>query len=169
MKGERNIGRNPKPVNLKTGTITKDEKQRRSEQENRLKGNSAIRENPPDYLDAKAKKYYRTIVRSIPEGVLCGTDSFTVAIVADALGKMQVCLEILNAEGLLVQYTNKAGATNVDSHKAIGIYQKYSQIFNTFGSKLGLSPADRSKLALLASNEDESENMLLKALRDDPI
>ncbi|WP_321834352.1 phage terminase small subunit P27 family [Clostridium butyricum] len=154
---------------LKTGTITKEEKNRRLEHETKLKSSYAIKDNPPSYLDSKGRKYYKAIIKSMPEGVLCDTDSFTVAIVADALGRMQACSEILNSDGLLVEYTNKAGATNIDAHKAVGIYQKYSQIFNTFGSKLGLSPADRSRLALLASNEDESENMLFKALRGEQI
>jgi P27 family predicted phage terminase small subunit len=105
----------------------------------------------------------------MPDGVLCGTDVFTVTIVAEALGKMEQCSEILNVEGILVEYTNKAGATNVDSHKAVGIYQKYSQIFNTFASKIGLSPADRSKLALLANTEDDANELLKKALRGEDI
>ncbi|WP_346889181.1 phage terminase small subunit P27 family [Clostridium sp. UBA1056] len=157
------------PVQLKTGVITKDEEQRRIEQENKLKGTSTIKEEPPAHLDARGRKYYRAIVRNMPDGVLCGTDVFTVTIVAEALGRMEQCSEILNVEGILVEYTNKSGATNIDSHKAVGIYQKYSQIFNTFASKLGLSPADRSKLALLANTEDDANELLKKALRGEEI
>lgn len=157
------MARPPKSVALKTGAMTKEEKELREESEAKLKGDSTINENPPEYLDINARKYYRVIVRNFPEGILNKLDGLTVAIVADALSKMIQCQMILKEEGLLTEYTNKAGATNISEHKAIGIYQKYSQIFNTFGSKLGLSPADRAKLSLLNVAEEEDE--VLKLLK----
>lgn len=155
------MARPPKSVALKTGAMTKEEKELREESEAKLKGDSTINENPPEYLDINARKYYRVIVRNFPEGILNKLDGLTVAIVADALSKMIQCQMILKEEGLLTEYTNKAGATNISEHKAIGIYQKYSQIFNTFGSKLGLSPADRAKLSLLNVVEDDDEVLKL--------
>ena len=157
------MARPPKSVALKTGAMTKEEREHREECEAKLKGESTINDNPPEHLDAIARKYYRVIVRNFPEGILNKLDGLTVAIVADALSKMIQCQMILKEEGLLTEYTNKAGATNISEHKAIGIYQKYSQIFNNFGSKLGLSPADRAKLSLLNVAEEEDE--VLKLLK----
>lgn len=161
------IGRYPKPVDMKTGTITKEEESKRREQEIKLKGD-LLKDEPPAFLNSYARKYYRFIVRELPEGVLCKSDMFLVTQVAECLGRMQQAIEILNDEGLLVEYTNKAGATNIDKHKAIDIYHKYSQMFTTYATRLGLSPVDRSKLALINLTEEE-DNLILKALRGEEI
>lgn len=161
MKGEILMGRVPKPIALKEGVLTKEERERRENGEKLLQGDTTININPPSHLCVIGKRYYKEIVDSMPEGILNYTDSYTVVIVADALAKMQRCITILNDEGMIVEYTNKAGATNADAHKAIGIYQKYSQIFNTFAAKLGLSPADRAKLSLLNVAEEEDEVLKL--------
>lgn len=161
MEGGIILGRIPKPITLKEGALTKEEKERRESGEKLLQGDSTINLNPPSHLCAIGKRYYKEIVTAMPEGILNSTDSYTVTIVADALAKMQRCITILNKDGLIVEYTNKAGATNADAHKAIGIYQKYSQIFNTFATKLGLSPADRAKLAMLNVVEEDDEILKL--------
>ena len=50
---------------------------------------------------------------------------------------------------------------------SIRIYEKYSKIFNTFGSKLGMSPRDRAALAVVMVNQQAEEvDPLLKALND---
>lgn len=158
------MGRNAMPVLMVSSHhLSKEERERRELAEKKLQGDSTISLTPPTHLDTKAKKIYKEIISFMPEGVLGATDGYTVMIVADALSKMIQCQMILKEEGLLTEYTNKAGATNISEHKAIGIYQKYSQIFNTFGSKLGLSPADRAKLSLLNVAEEEDE--VLKLLK----
>lgn len=155
---------NIKPIELCTGARTKEEIEERKNVESKLKGESKIPTKAPEflYLCNEGKKSYELIVEYIPEEVFNYLDSFTVGIVADALAKMNECRRILAKEGMLVEYTNKAGATNISEHKAVSIYQKYSQIFNTFGAKLGLSPVDRAKLSLVHTKEgfDEFETLL---------
>ena len=134
-----------------------------------MQGNSILDDTPPEHLNnSLARKYYRLIVRNFPEGILNKLDGFTVAICADALSKMQQAKELIEKDGLLLPQTNKAGFTSLKEHPCVGTYNKYASLFNTFGSKLGLSPADRAKLSLL-NVDDENDSLILKALRGEDI
>jgi P27 family predicted phage terminase small subunit len=154
-----------KPVDLKTGGITKDEYNKRKSAEDKLKGSKQISKTPPKDLCKKGKVIYKEIVNSLPDEFLNNTDIYTVSIVADAVANMQKCREIINEQGLLVEYTNNSGATNIDQNKAILVYQKYADIYNKFSGELGLSPSARSKLALILSDSKEKEmDPLLRVL-----
>lgn len=152
-----------KPVLLKKGTITKKEYNKRLEEEQKLKGEKTISNKPPTYLCTNGKKIYKNIVNSLPEDFLNNTDEYVVAIVADSLAKMQDCQKLIKKDGLLVEYTNSAGATNTDQNKAILIYQKYNEIFKKYIGEIGLSPQARGRLAMISTKEEE--NPLIKALR----
>jgi P27 family predicted phage terminase small subunit len=155
-----------KPVDLKTGGITKDEYKARKSAEDELKGSKRISKTPPNDLCEIGKSIYKEIVNSLPDKFLNNTDGHTVSIVADAVANMQKCRQRINTEGLLVEYTNNAGFTNVDQNKAILIYQKYSDIYNKFSGELGLTPSARSKLALMLNeSKEKEEDPLLKALK----
>lgn len=154
-----------KPVNLKKGNLTKEVYETRKANEDKLKGDRVISNNPPPYLCGKGKKIYKNIVESLPEDFLNNTDEYVVAIVADSLAKMQECQEIIKKEGLLVEYTNTAGATNIDQNKAVLIYQKYCEIFKKYIGEIGLSPSARSKMALMINeNNENKQDPLLQIL-----
>lgn len=152
-----------KPVDLKLGVIPKKEYEKRKTNENKLKGNKKISSRAPQYLDDDGKKIYKNIINSLPDDFLNNTDEYVVAIVADSLAKMQQCQAIIKKEGLLVEYTNSAGATNTDQNKAILIYQKYNEIFKKYIGEIGLSPSARGKLAMIS--ETEKQNPLLEILK----
>lgn len=160
------MSRPSKPTNLLNSNMSKEEKEKRKKGEKKLQGDTILVDTPPDNLDTLGRKYYRLIVRNFPEGILNVLDGFTVAIVADALAKMHQCQEIIKSEGLLTTYVNKAGAENVSEHKAVAIYNKYAQLYNTYSSKLGMNPSDRARLAML-NVSDEEEDEILKLLRGD--
>ena len=154
-----------KPVELKKGNLTKDVYEKRKANEDKLKGDKAISNRPPSYLCSRGKKIYENIVASLPEDFLNNTDEYVVAIVADSLAKMQECQKIIKKEGLLVEYTNTAGATNIDQNKAVLVYQKYCEIFKKYVGEIGLSPSARSKMALIINENDENkQNPLLQIL-----
>ena len=152
-----------KPISMCTGARTKEEIEQRTQGEEKLKGNSNLPEELPDFLvvDEIGKKIYKLMLEHLPEDIMNYLDVFSVSICCDALSKMIECQKSIRREGLLVEYTNKAGATNVTEHKAVVIYQKYSTIFNTYSSKLGMSPIDRGKLISLASKETELDEFEL--------
>lgn len=146
-----------KPVDINKRHLTKDEYNKRKENEDNLKGEKAISNRPPPYLCNKGKKIYKNIINSLPEDFLNNTDEYVVSIIADSLAKMQECQEIIKKEGLLVEYTNTAGATNIDQNKAVLIYQKYCEIFKKYIGEIGLSPSARSKMAIIMNESKENE------------
>ena len=162
------MGRNAKPLDLKTGYINKDVYEARKEGESKLKGTKKISNKPPSYLCTDGKKIYKNIVESLHEDLLNNTDEYVVSIVADALAKMHQCQEIIKREGILVSYTNTAGATNIDQNKAVLVYQKYCEIFKKYIGEIGLSPSARSKMAIMISQDNEKQqDPLLQLLGGD--
>lgn len=154
-----------KPIDLKQGAISKKEYNKRKTNEDNLKGNKKISKKAPKYLDDDGEKIYKNIVNSLPDEFLNNTDEYVVAIIADSIAKMQQCQEIIKEQGLLVKYTNSAGATNIDQNKAILIYQKYNEIFKKYIGEIGLSPSARGKLAMLSGQENDSaKETILKVL-----
>ena len=154
-----------KPVALKKGTITKEEYNKRAKAEEILKGETSIANKPPAYLCSNGKKIYKNIVDSLPKSFLNNTDEYVVSIVADSIAKMQEAQKLIERDGLLVEYTNSAGATNTDQNKAILIYQKYNDIFKKYIGEIGLSPQGRSRLAMISlKDEKEKQDPLLKVL-----
>lgn len=153
------------PVNLKKGAISDTEYRKRLNAEKKLKGVTEISKTPPAYLSGTGKGIYKNIVESMPKDIFNNTDEYVIAIVADSLARMQECQNIINNEGLIVEYTNSAGATNYDQNKAVLVYQKYCEIFKKYIGEIGLSPSARSKLAMISiEQEKESQDPLLQIL-----
>jgi P27 family predicted phage terminase small subunit len=150
---------NIKPIALQTKHNSKEDIEKRIEMEDKLKGNTTIEIIPPSNLSSNGKKIYKNIIKILPDGFLNGGDIYTVSIVAEALDKMQECQKEIKVNGLFVDGTES---------KAVGTYKKYVDIFNTFGSKLGLSPRDRASLSVLNLNQEmEKQDPLLQILSGD--
>ncbi|MCB2300645.1 phage terminase small subunit P27 family [Clostridium tagluense] len=151
---------NIKPVELQTGHISNTEKEERLKAESKLKGDKIITPKPPKELSSNGKKLYKKIIDLLPTGFLNGGDTFVVGIVAEALDRMQICQTKINADGLFT----KGGEEN----NAVKTYDKYSKTFEKFSGKIGLSPKDRSALAvLILSDNDKKQDEVLNILDDD--
>lgn len=142
-----------KPMALSSGKISKEEKQERLEKENSIKGDSKIPLEAPSDLNLceLGKTYYKSIVEYMPQDLFNYLDSYTIGICADSLAKMSECREILNREGLIV---------DGKQHSAVKTYNNYSQIFNIYGGKMGLSVTDRAKLSLIQPSKDQEEDSI---------
>ena len=149
---------NIKPIELNKSHISKAEKKARLEAEKSLKGNKCISTLPPEQLSDGGKKIYKDIIDTMPKDFLTGIDAYIVGVVAEALARMKECQEKINDYGLFSD-----GEENV----AVKTYEKYSKIFNTYSSKLGMSPKDRAALSCLILQDKKEEDPLLKALSDD--
>jgi len=150
---------NVKPVSLQTQHNSKEEKKKRQEEEQKLKGDTVINITPPKILSANGKKIYKNIVKILPEGFLNSGDVYIVCIIADALDNMELCQKQIKKNGLII---------NAKENPSINIYKKYTDIFNTYSMKIGLSPRDRAQLSVLNINtESEKNDEVLKALRGD--
>lgn len=137
---------NAMPVGLTVKNLTKQERAAREAAEAEWR-RGALSEYEPVGLSESGMAVFAELAEAIPESVLCKVDGFTVEAAADAIDKLRECREVLAREGLLVEYTNKAGATNVDQNKAALLYQKFSDIAAKRLADLGLTPTARAKVA----------------------
>jgi len=144
---------NIKPIALTTKHYSNEEIKERLEKENAIKGDSKIPIDAPDNLNLceLGKVYYKSIVEYMPQDLFNYLDSYTVGICADSLAKMSECREILNREGLIVEGKQ---------HSAVKTYNSYSQIFNIYGGKMGMSPTDRAKLSLIQPSKEQDEDSI---------
>lgn len=152
-----------KPVDMKTGAITKAERERRQRAEAAIRGNRPISQEPPESLASEAKDIYVTILENLPLDQLNETDGFTVEVVADAIATMRECRREIEKKGLFVEGCDRKGNPTREQNTAVLVYQKYSDILKKYIAELGLSPAARSRIASLAK---ESEQPAKKTLMD---
>ena len=116
MIGVDNIGRKPKPIELLllqgTKHLTKAEIEQRQAAESKLRaGKKNIR--CPEWLNQEAKKKWNALVKGLKEvDLLTINDADALAAYCDAYSQYVACTRIIESEGLMVEYTNKAGETN---------------------------------------------------------
>lgn len=149
---------NIKPIELNNSHISKTEKKARLEAEKKLKGDKSISILPPPQLSEGGGKIYQDIINTMPKDFLTGIDAYIVGVVAESLDRMKECQEKINSHGLF---------NDDEENVAVKTYEKYSKIFNTYSSKLGMSPKDRAALSCLILNDKKEDDPLLKALSDD--
>src|SRR5689334_12162152 len=145
----------------KDRSTKKDQLQKRRDEEARLKGSQPIAQTAPIELCAEGKTLYEEIVSTLPKNFLNNLDVTAVQICADAAAGMRKCQRILNGEGILVE-----SPQGVKQNPALLAYSKYSDLFRRYADDLGLTPASRSKLALMKFKQEEEEaDPLLKVLK----
>lgn len=153
-----------KPTELLGRGYSKEQLETRKTNEEKLKGSSDKIHIVPKWLCKDAKKEYKKLIKEMSNtNVLTNIDIPVVAICADAYVKMQQANKVLLDEGILVEYTNKSGATNLNKHPALEVYGKYNDIYKKYLSEIGLSPSSRAKLSLInyeQEQDDELDNVI---------
>ena len=92
-----------KPVDMKTGAITKAERERRQQAESVIRGNRPLSQAPPESLANEARSIYATILENLPLEQMNETDGYTVEVVADAIANMRRCRKEIDSVGLFVE------------------------------------------------------------------
>lgn len=149
---------NIKPIDLKVGhSSTKAEIEARKKAEESMKG-KPISDIAPEGLTPNGKNIYEHLVGSFPKGFLTETDTYSLEILCNAIDMLQTSQNDIRERGALVD-----GIEN----PSIKVYDKFFKVFNTMAGKLGMSPRDRSQLALLMINQQQDqEDELLNILRN---
>lgn len=147
--------------------LTKAEIEERKIQEEKLKVLPSDKIRPPTWLDKEAKKVFKDIVINLESvEILANVDTYNIAILADAMSKyiratkqLEVDIQISGKkkDGLLIAYTNKAGATNWIENPLIKVQIKYSEMIKKYSSVIGLNPASRLKIIQVNSGIDDDE------------
>ena len=147
----------PKPVELMSKHLTKDEINKRREAENKLKGNNDLIK-PPSYLTSNQKRIFKFIVKELNNvDILNNLDVNLLEFCVISIDRIRDIESKINKNPDLIL-----------NNKLITIKNKYTQEFFKCMQELGLSPSSRARLALLnIQKEDKETDPLLKILGDD--
>jgi P27 family predicted phage terminase small subunit len=158
VKGGVMMARKTKPIALhllegNKNRLTKEEINKRLEGE--IKPNTD-KVKSPDWLDETARKEWDRVVDELIElGLMTNVDVSALGIYCDTYSKYVQATEALNSGELVVEHTNKSGATNLVPSPFINIQNKYADIIKKFLAEFGLTPSARAKLALPKKEERE--------------
>ncbi|AEH46782.1 phage terminase small subunit P27 family [Parageobacillus thermoglucosidasius] len=154
------MGRKAMPIQLhllqgNKSRLTKKEIEQRMEAEERLKP-KADKVKPPSWLDPLAKKEFKRIVSELSElGLITNVDIVALATYCDAYSDYVKCTKLIQEEGMMVEYTNKAAETNKVPHPLLTKKKQLFEQMKAVASEFGLSPSARAKLAMPKKEEKE--------------
>lgn len=154
------MGRSAKPIVLQLLEGNKG-KYSKAQLEERLEKESAIQPNtdnikPPSWLSPFAKREFRKMVKELLEvDLITNVDVNAMAFYCDAYSKYVECTKVIQEEGLMVEYTNKAAETNKVPHPLLTKQKGLFEQMKSLSIEFGLTPAARAKIAIPKSSEKE--------------
>jgi P27 family predicted phage terminase small subunit len=126
--------------------LTKDEIEKREQQEKQLEKLQSNKIRPPTWLSKVAKKIFKDIAKEMQAiDILVNVDVYGLAIIADSMDKYIRCTMALHTEMLRVDEVTNSGITQKEN-PLVKTQIKYADIFNRYSSNFGLSPAARLKI-----------------------
>ena len=149
------MGRPCKSVITLSKNLTNDERNNRTENEEKLKGNSTSI-SPPNYLNLRQKKIFEYIVTELTtSGILGNLDVYILSTCCIAIDRLEVIESKINNKFSMIMNKDLMAAKD-----------KYSKdLFKTV-NELSLSPQSRAKIGSM-NFEDEKNKVdpLLNALQ----
>lgn len=155
-KGGGNVARPCKAVSTSSRKIGKDEREFRTENENKLRGNND-KIKASSYLSRSQKKIFKYIVTELEEsGILGNLDVFILDKCAIAIDRLREIEKTINQEPERI--------IDTDLRKT---KEAYDKDFFRCCNELSLSPQSRAKLTNLNFQmQQQQEDPLLKALAE---
>lgn len=103
----------------------------------------------PPWLDTEARREWKRVAPELERlGLLTVVDGAALAAYCQAYSNMVQARRVLRKEGLTIEYTNKAGATNTIPHPMLKVEQDSARLVKTFCAEFGLTPSSRSRMSL---------------------
>lgn len=150
------------------GAYTKEEMEKRLEQESRLKGNSDNIVAPEFIQDDEValEKFYQLVDELKASEIISNVDVDLLAVYSNCWSKYVDATKMLYVQEMVEYQENKLGALTKVTNPYIKIQNMYSDKLMKISSLFGLSPADRSKIAHLdPSSKEEQIDPLTELLR----
>lgn len=148
-------GRKVVPLAVNKSNLTKAEIEARQKAEAKLQPKKD-KIKIPSWLDREGKKEWRRVSKELEElDLLTNIDTTALAIYCDAYSKLLQANKEIEDKGMFVEYTNKAGATNIIENPAIRTANKYIDVIRKMCGEFGLTPSARCKLTLPRQEEKE--------------
>lgn len=144
-----------KAMETTKGHFTRDEIQKRKEQEEKLKG-LADDIKPPSFLSKEQRKIFKYIVKQLEiAGILGNLDVYILATCSIAIDRLQVIETKINED-----------INNLYNKDLMSTKDKYMKDFFRCCNELSLSPQSRAKLGNLnIQAQKESEDAVKLALQ----
>ena len=151
------MARPSKPISVQSRHNTKEEVEKRKEQEERLKG-LADKIKPPKHLTKNQKKIFKFIVDQLKtSGILSNLDIFMLTSCSIAVDRINEVEKMINDEPFLLRDKDLMSSKD-----------KYSKEFFRCSNELSLSPQARAKIAgLNLQAKEQEEDPIIKALKGD--
>lgn len=137
--------------------LTKDEIEKRQDQEKTLEKLQSNRIKPPTWMSKRGKKIFKDIVKEMQViNILVNVDVYGLAILSNAMDKYIRCTIALHTEKLRIQQVSKIGISDVEN-PLVKTQIRYAEIFNKYSSNFGLSPVARLKIVQANTPELDDE------------
>lgn len=146
------MARATKPAALQTAKMGKEEREKRMEAEEKLKGDDSLVYQTPPGLSPKVAEIYTMIVEELRHAnILNNLDIELISTTADAIYRLRIARKHLDKMGEVIMDPNG----KLIKSPWVQITKDYQIIFHAGVRELGLSPSSRAKLALYKLETDE--------------
>lgn len=127
--------------------LTKEEIEKRKEQEDILKELSKDKIRPPTWLSKQGKKIFKDIVKELINiDILANIDVYCLAILSEEMDSYIDIVQRLRADDLIIQVTNKKGFTSSQKNPLYSMKLQSGEAVRKLSSDFGLTPAARLKI-----------------------
>lgn len=147
------------------GQISNEEREQRQQHEEKLKGISPLKENPPYWLSTMAKNEWIRIYPHIIELPISELDRTLLAMYCNSYAQYRQALEDVAKEGQVVFEVNSKGFEVKKKNPSIEIMMQMSKEIRAIAGQLGL--ALDARLRLVGLDDDSEEDDIFEAMRQD--
>ncbi|MCE5168515.1 phage terminase small subunit P27 family [Paenibacillus profundus] len=155
------MGRNPKPLHLIQGNLTKRQRMEREEKEQEM--NSRLKRDkirPPTWLDDQAKKMFRHLVKQLEETeLLTNLDVNGLAHYCDLHSRMLGLRKEVEENGYTFVNKNSRGGITYVTNPALTALNSTIKLLQAYESKFGFTIYDRTKIALKDEKPKEQDSI----------
>ena len=144
-----------KPIALCAKKMSNDEREARKKAEQRYKGESDLVYECPDELTTELEQeLYMFIVNTLrPVDILNNLDIFLIVQTVKCIVHMRSANDDIIKYGSIIETDDG----RVYKNPAVGVYKDFYSMFVSNSIRLGLSPSDRAKLAVLDTKQKQEE------------
>lgn len=160
MAGRKNFSVKAILENGNKSHLTKDEIEKRQQQEKTLEKLQSNKIRPPTWLSKVGKKIFKDIVKELQAiDILVNVDIYGLAIISDSMDKYIRCTMALHTEMLRVDEVTNSGITQKEN-PLVKTQMRYADTFKKYSADFGLSPVARLKIVQANTpdlDDDEKE------------
>lgn len=153
------MARPRKMLDLQEGDLTKARQTQMQTEESLIQtGTEQLKKTPSWLRDKIAKDEWKRLTEQFEKlSVISNLDLNNLGAYCNAYSFYLEATRELKGCPLTIEYTNKAGATNVIENPLIKIQLKYSDEMRRYSSLLGLTIDSRLKMSTLKLNETKKD------------